>query len=143
METLQSGRTGPVTVPAESKEPPAATMRQRATTLLWDGDRSLDNHRAGSTYEELYARFLESDDVVVPPAPRITAYVEAVIARYPDDVHRSAVWASPPVNDEASGPIVYLLISFGEAEDVSEYAASPAREHGLICFDPQRECLWP
>ncbi|MFI5567419.1 hypothetical protein ACIA6T_08675 [Streptomyces sp. NPDC051740] len=107
---------------------------------VWDGDCPLDNHHAGSTYDELYERYLESDDVVVPPEPRITAYVQALVARYPDD-ERSVVWASPPVLDEASGPIVYLLMSYGKAEEVSEYAAALAREHGLICFDPQGECL--
>ncbi|MBW8707428.1 hypothetical protein MBT84_48115 [Streptomyces sp. MBT84] len=110
---------------------------------VWDGDRPLDNHQAGLTYDELYERYLESDDVVVPPAPRIVAYVEALVARYPDDVGHSVVWASPPVLEEASGPIVYLLMSYGKAEEVSEYAAALAREHGLVCFDPQGECLRP
>lgn len=45
--------------------------------------------------------------------------------------------ASPLVIDEASGPIVYLLMSYGGAEEVSEYAAALARENGLLCFDPQ------
>lgn len=109
---------------------------------VWDGDRPIDNHRAGSTYDELYERYLESDDIVVPSEPRIAAYVQALVARYPDD-ERSVVWASPPVLDEASGPIVYLLMSYGKAEEVSEYAAALAHEHGLICFDPQGECLRP
>ncbi|MFF5523148.1 hypothetical protein [Streptomyces coeruleorubidus] len=109
---------------------------------VWDGDRPFDNRAAGSTYDELYERYLESDDVVVPPAARIVAYVEALVARYPDD-DRSVVWASPPVIEEASGPIVYLLMSYGQAEEVSEYAAELAREHGLVCFDPQGECLRP
>ncbi|MFE2537527.1 hypothetical protein [Streptomyces sp. NPDC059371] len=52
---------------------------------VWDGDRPLDEDQAGSTYDELYERYLESDDVVVPPAPRIVACVEALVARYPDD----------------------------------------------------------
>jgi hypothetical protein len=94
-------------------------------------------------YDELYERYLESDDVVTPPEPRIVAYVEALVARYPDDADRSVVWASPPVIDEASGPIVYLVISYSEAEVVSEYAAALAREHGLVCFDPQEECVRP
>ncbi|MFF8196696.1 hypothetical protein ACF05L_38910 [Streptomyces bobili] len=106
---------------------------------VWDGDCPLDDDQAGSTYDELY---LESDDVVVPPVPRIRAYVEALVERYPDDVARS-VWASPPVIEEASGPMVYLLMSYGKAEEVSEYAAALAREHGLVCFDPQGECLRP
>ncbi|MEV8547560.1 hypothetical protein [Streptomyces sp. NPDC051572] len=111
---------------------------------VWDGDRPLDNRRAGLAYDELYERYLESDDVVVPPAPRIVAYVGALLARYPDHhVDRSVVWASPPVIEEASGPIVYLLMSYGKAEEVSEYAATLAREHGLVCFDPQGECLRP
>lgn len=110
---------------------------------MWDGERPLDDDQAGSTYEELYERYLESDDVVVPPVPRIADYVEALIARYPDDVDRSVIWASTPVIDEASRPIVYLLMSHGKAEKVSEYAAAPARGHGLICFDPQGECLRP
>ncbi|MEU6706223.1 hypothetical protein [Streptomyces wuyuanensis] len=107
---------------------------------VWDGDLPLDDRQAGSTYDELYERYLESDDVVVPPAPRVVAYVEALVARYPDD-DRNGVWASPPVIDEASGPIVYLLMSYAKAEEVSEYAAELARENGLICFDPQGECL--
>ncbi|WP_326652217.1 MULTISPECIES: hypothetical protein [unclassified Streptomyces] len=109
---------------------------------VWDGERPLDNHQADSVYDELYARYLESDGAVVPSAPRIVAYVEALVERYPD-VENSVVWASPPVSDEASGPIVYLLISDSKAEEVSEYAASLAREHGLVCFDPQGECLRP
>ncbi|MFD5065302.1 hypothetical protein [Streptomyces sp. NPDC058394] len=110
---------------------------------VWDGDRPLNDDQAGSTYDELYGRYLESDEVVVPPAPRIAAYVEALVARYPDDIDRIVVWASPPVMEEASGPIVYLLMRCGKAEEVSEYAASLAREHGLICFDPQGERLRP
>ncbi|WP_237530578.1 hypothetical protein [Streptomyces sp. SID3212] len=67
---------------------------------VWDVDRPFDNRAASSIYDELY---LESDDVVVTPAPRIVAYVEALVARYPDDADHSVVWASPPVIDEASG----------------------------------------
>ncbi|MER7195445.1 hypothetical protein [Streptomyces flaveolus] len=110
---------------------------------VWDGVRPVDNRQAGSTYDELYERYLESDGVVVPPASRIVAYVEALVARYPDDVDRGAVWASAPVIEEASGPIVYLLVSYSKADEVSEYAAELAREHGLICFDPPAERLRP
>ncbi|MER6687257.1 hypothetical protein [Streptomyces olivaceoviridis] len=109
---------------------------------VWDGDRPLDDGQAGSTYDEFFERYLESDDVVVPPVPRIVAYVEALVARYPD-AEGSGVWASPPVIEEASGPMVYLLMSYGRAEEVSEYASALAREHGLVCFDPQAERLRP
>ncbi|MFC8828295.1 hypothetical protein ACFT9I_23455 [Streptomyces sp. NPDC057137] len=110
---------------------------------VWHGERPLDNHRACDVYDELYERYLDSDDDVVPPAPSVVAYVEALLDRYPDDVDGRVVWASPPVIDEASGPIVYLLMSYSKADEVSEYAATLAREHGLVCFDPQGECLRP
>ncbi|MEU9108095.1 hypothetical protein AB0D54_27920 [Streptomyces xanthophaeus] len=80
---------------------------------VWDGDRPLDDNQAGSSYDELYERYLESDQAAVPPVPRIAAYVKAPVARYPDD-DRSVVWASPPVIEEASGPIVYLPMSYGK-----------------------------
>ncbi|GHE85291.1 hypothetical protein GCM10014715_46840 [Streptomyces spiralis] len=102
---------------------------------MWDGDRPFDNRAASSAYDEFYERYLESDDVAVPPAPRIVAYVEALVTRYPDDVDRSVVWASPPVIDEASGLIVHLLMSYSKAEEVSEYAAALSREHGLVCLE--------
>ncbi|MDX2649098.1 hypothetical protein PV341_37175 [Streptomyces sp. PA03-1a] len=110
---------------------------------VWDGALPPDDHEAGSVYDELCERYLESDDVVIPPAPRIVDYVEALLDRYPDDIDGKMVWASAPVINEASGPIVYLVMSYSEAEEVSEYAASLARKHGLVCYDPQGETLRP
>ncbi len=48
---------------------------------VWDGDRPLNDGQAGTTYDELFERYLESDDVVVPLVPRIVAYMEALVAR--------------------------------------------------------------
>ncbi|MEU6768022.1 hypothetical protein ABZ916_36630 [Streptomyces sp. NPDC046853] len=108
---------------------------------VWYSEYPLDDDQAGTAYDELYARYLESDDVVISPVPRIDAYIEALTTRYPDDGAGGNVWASPPVIDEASGPVVCLLVTYGKAEEVSEYAATPAREHGLLCYDPQVERL--
>ncbi|GGV26104.1 hypothetical protein GCM10010277_07460 [Streptomyces longisporoflavus] len=111
---------------------------------VWDGDRPRDDDQAGSTYDELYARYLGPEDAAVPPTPRIGAYVEALTGRYPDnDDFGGSAWVSTPVVDEASGPIVYLLMTYGRAEEVSAYAAALAHEHGLVCYDPQGECLRP
>lgn len=106
---------------------------------VWDGEQPRDEE-ADAVFDELYERYLDSEDVLAEPSPRIEAYVEALVERYPDDVPGSP-WASPPVMDEASGPIVYLLMSYSRAEEVSEYAAGLAREHGLVCYDPQGETL--
>ncbi|OEJ96423.1 hypothetical protein [Streptomyces thermolilacinus] len=110
---------------------------------VWDGERPRDDDEAGSAYDELFARHLESDDTVVPPEPRIAAYIRALVERYPDDGGGRGVWASPPVADEVPGPVVYLPMSYGAADEVSAYAAALAREHGLVCYDPQEERLRP
>ncbi|MDX3096824.1 hypothetical protein PV417_20080, partial [Streptomyces sp. ME19-03-3] len=136
-------RVRPVIRPNSGILTPVGRSRELAQALVWDGELPPDDHEAGSAYNELYERYLESDDVVIPPAPRIVDYVEALLDRYPDDIDGKMVWASPPVINEASGPIVYLVMSYSEAEEVSEYAASLAREHGLVCYDPQGETLRP
>ncbi|MGH8877814.1 MAG: SGNH/GDSL hydrolase family protein [Stackebrandtia sp.] len=110
---------------------------------IWDGDRPSDDHQACSTYDELYERYLGSEDVEQPPAPSITAYVKALRERYPDPDVEDVVAAPLWVFSEASGPIAYLTMSYGNAVEVSEHAAALAREHGLVCFDPQTELLRP
>lgn len=102
-----------------------------------DGVRPLDDDQAGSVYDELHVRYLESDEVTAPPTPAIVAYVEALLQRYPDDIDGDTVWASPPVMDEASGPIVYLVMSYRAPQEVLDHAVSLAHEHGLVCYDPQ------
>ncbi len=106
---------------------------------VWDCELPRDEE-ASAVFDELFDRYLDSEDGFTEPSPRIEAYVEALVERYPDDAAGSP-WASPPVMDEASGPIVYLLMSYSRAEEVSEYAAALAREHGLVCYDPQGETL--
>jgi hypothetical protein len=106
---------------------------------VWHGQRPSDDE-AGAFFDELYDRYFGSEEVITEASARIRAYVEALVERYPDDV-ASTPWASSPVIDEASGPIVYLLMSYSRAEEVSEYAAALAREHGLVCYDPQGETL--
>ncbi|MFC8361226.1 hypothetical protein ACFUIY_15300 [Streptomyces griseorubiginosus] len=106
---------------------------------VWDGKRPRDAE-AGEVFDGLFEHYLGSEDVLVEPSPRIAAYIAALVERYPDDVPGSP-WVSPPVMDEAAGPIVYLLMSYSRAEEVSECAAVLAREHGLVCYDPQGETL--
>jgi hypothetical protein len=107
---------------------------------VWDGELPRGDE-ASAVFDELYERYLDSEDVIAEISPRIETYVKALVERYPDDVAGSP-WASPPVIGEAAGPIVYLLMSYSRAEEVSEHAAALAREHGLVCYDPQGETLW-
>jgi hypothetical protein len=110
--------------------------------VIWEGDRPADNNAAAARFDVLYERYLESEEIAEPPSPRIQAYVEALVGRYPDDGLDSP-WAAPSGLDDASGPIVYLLMSYSQADELSEHAAQLASTHGLVCFDPQTESLRP
>lgn len=96
-----------------------------------------------------YVDLMEAMESAVPgtsiePTPRIQAYVEALLARWPDiDVDEDSPWASAPLMGEASGSLVYFPMIFSRADEASEFAARVAGEHGLVCFDPQLERLRP
>ena len=102
---------------------------------IWESPIPADNDDALDVYAELCETYLENGDPV-EPSSRIRTYVEALLQQYPDDTP-TGVWASMPVIDEASGPIAYLLMTYARADEVAEYAAALAQDHGLICFDPQ------
>jgi hypothetical protein len=108
---------------------------------IWESPIPADNEDAQAVYAELCELYLEGDEPFEPTA-RIRTYVEALLKQYPDHAP-TGVWASTPVLDEASGPIVSLLMTYAWADEVAEYAAALARDHGLICFDPQGGTLRP
>ncbi|MER6121040.1 hypothetical protein [Streptomyces sp. NPDC001743] len=58
---------------------------------VWADDRPLDNDQVGPTCNQLCERCPASGGVVVPAVPRRAAYVEALVARYPDNIDHSVV----------------------------------------------------
>jgi hypothetical protein len=107
---------------------------------VWEGDSPSDDEVAAAQYESLMEQ-MESG-ALGDPTPRIRAYVNALLARWPD-IHEAegSPWASSPLMAEASGPLVYFPMVFSRADEASTFAAELARDHGLVCFDPQMECL--
>ncbi|MFD5405724.1 hypothetical protein [Streptomyces griseorubiginosus] len=47
---------------------------------VWDGERPRDEE-AGEVFDELFEHYLDSEDVLVDPSPRIAAYVSALVER--------------------------------------------------------------
>ena len=86
-------------------------------------------------------------DAEVPPTNAIRAYVEALLDRWIDmteeDVDDISPWADGPLINNASGPIIYFAMRPSMADEVSAAAARMAVDRGLVCFDPQRDCLRP
>jgi hypothetical protein len=72
--------------------------------------------------------------------------VEALLARWIDiteDEDDVSPRSDGPLIDNASGPIIYFAMRYSMAEEVSAAAARMAADRGLVCFDPQWDCLRP
>lgn len=96
---------------------------------IWEGDAD------ASTFEELCDRYLEGDSK--PPTARVQAYCEALAAQFPDPESEETPWAAGGPLDNASGPLLYVAVSYSQAEQVGKVAKQLAAEHGLVFFNPQ------
>ena len=97
---------------------------------VWEGPRPTSDAAAG----EVFARLLAALDAgeSEPPTPGIAAFVDALLARWPDlDVDESSPWSATHLIGDASG----------RADEAGAFIAATAREHGLACYDPQSERL--
>ncbi len=102
---------------------------------VWQGERPRTDAEALRVFEQLIE---ERDDA--EPTPAIRRYVEALLARYPDlddDNEDTCPWSDAPLMGNASGPLFHFGMVFSQAETASAFAAELAKQHGLVCFDPQ------
>jgi hypothetical protein len=51
---------------------------------VWDGPRSASHEEGEETFDRLCTEFIDGALEPTPPSPRIAAYVDALIERYPD-----------------------------------------------------------
>lgn len=112
---------------------------------VWEGTRPGSDEEAGETYQALCERYLEAE-AAEPPTERIRAYALALLERYPDiggPDGEDSPWASGPLINEAVGPMMYFPMVWSQCEEASAWAADLAAQHGLVCYDPQMECLRP
>ena len=119
---------------------------------VWEGERPADDETAAKFFVEHVVPQIEEYDLSnpVPPTPRIRAYVEALLARWPDIevvgdelVNEDSPWSVSPLISDAIGWFVYFPIQWSRAHEASAFAAEVAKQHGLICYDPQTESLRP
>lgn len=106
---------------------------------VWEGDRPASDVAAGEEFRQLYDRYIGSKPLR-PPTPRITAYVRTLLDRYPEidtDAGEESPWAAAPLIADASGPFFYFPMVYSQCDEASAWAAQIARQHGLVCYDPQ------
>lgn len=110
---------------------------------VWVGAAPLDDRQAAETYARLMDELEAGVDTA--PAPAIVAYVDALLARWPDldqPGGERSPWASAPLLAEAWGDAIYFPMTFSPTLDEAvAFAAGTAREQGLVCYDPQSERL--
>jgi len=110
---------------------------------VWEGPRPASDAEALNAFEALYDRYIDTDSKSAP-SERISAYVAALLARYPDltelddDCVDDSPWADGPLIGNAGGPFIYFgFVPSGVEKGAWTFAVDTAREHGLVCFDPQ------
>jgi hypothetical protein len=112
---------------------------------VWEGGQPASDAAALEEFEQLYERYIGSRDLV-PPSPRIAAYVRALLARYPDindEAGEDSPWADGPLMGDASGPLLFFPLVYSQCDEASAWAAQLARKHGLVCYDRQIGKLRP
>lgn len=107
---------------------------------VWEGERPASDAEAAATYARIMDALETADPE--PPTPRIAAFVDALLERWPDiDVDESSPWAGSPLMQDASGSTFYTGVVWSRADEAGAVIAATARAHGLVCFDPQSERL--
>jgi hypothetical protein len=111
---------------------------------VWEGDRPADDEDGAKFYREHIVPRLESYDpgTPIPPTPRIRAYVQALLEHWPDlSEDLNGPWQVSPLMSSAIGSFIYFPMAWSMADEASAFAAEVARQHGLVCYDPQQERL--
>jgi hypothetical protein len=86
-----------------------------------------------------YPNFVSSG-MALPLDPRIERFVQAMLARWPEDVPvecaGSIPWIDGPLVENANGSMLELDLAPNEAGDAAfDFAVRTAREQGLVAFD--------
>ncbi len=107
---------------------------------VWEGDRPSNDFAAQAELERLFEQYMDVEHIEL--TPRIAAYVNELLQRYPDldpqaDEDDPSPWSVAPLIRGASGPLMYFPMVYSRAEEVSAFAAQLAEDHGLNCYDPQ------
>lgn len=105
---------------------------------VWVGQRPDSDEAAADEYERR-ADASEADESA--PGAAVTAFVAGLLERWPEG-RDDDVWAMEPVLEDQGGDFLCLTMTVSDhLDDIVERAAELAETHGLVLYDPQRECL--
>jgi hypothetical protein len=93
---------------------------------VWEGQQPDSDEAAAAAFEYLCDRYLETE-ARPEPTQKIRRYVKILFTRWPDtsdDAGASSPWASAPLIDEATGPIVHFPMVYSQADEAAAFAAT-------------------
>ncbi len=99
---------------------------------VWRGPQPASDEAAQSEYERLLEQ--SEDDEAAPPAAQIEAFVADLLDRSPDG---PGPWATSSLLDDAAGDLLLVTMTTDGAATAVPLCTRTARDHGLVCFDPQ------
>lgn len=103
---------------------------------LWHGPKPVTAQQAKAICHQL----AQGQDDAVVPHEAVSAFHQDLIARFPrleslgDDEIEDSPWNMSP---SATTGRVILMIGFSHVAQVGPTVQELARQHGLVCFDPQ------
>jgi hypothetical protein len=106
--------------------------------MVFEGDVPRSDEEAVAVYQSMIDRY--QDGGAVEPTPAIRAYVEAMLARWPDiseDDGEDSPWADSPLINNASGPMFHFALGFSSLDASIPFIVEEAERRGLVCVDPQ------
>ena len=104
---------------------------------VWIGARPANDRAAAREYERRIDVYERSSG---PTHAHIRAFVADLVARHPEG-QADGPWSVEPVLEENSGDLALLTVLVSGIERVEPDVRILAEQHGLVAFDPQRECL--
>jgi hypothetical protein len=94
-------------------------------------------------WESLASRYENNPE---PPDKRIVAFVETLLAKWPDlnsGDDEGSPWCDGSLMSSAVGEYFYCGLVFSAVNWAVPFIAQTAQEHGLVCFDRQAGMLLP
>ncbi|MGE5539454.1 MAG: hypothetical protein ACM30I_12620 [Gemmatimonas sp.] len=110
-----------------------------ATLACWEPSVGLDP-RADDFDERFYA----VQRARLPPTPTMLAFVEFLLAKYPDLTEsKETIWADGPLKNDISGGFIHFSVTWSGYTEGRLFVRPAARKFGLDFYDPQDNLYIP
>jgi hypothetical protein len=98
---------------------------------------SLDLDPEAPDFQDKLGALLE-EEAPPAPSPRLVAFVEELLPRYPDLTEtEDTVWAMGPLVNCIVGDFIDMPMTWSRCVEAVPFIIETALKHGLHCYEPQ------